>query len=77
MFDGIFELFAQVLSFFYDLVPNYAIAIALLTLARDGDHHALHAQGHPQHDPDAAAPARDEASSRSSTRTTARSSTKS
>ena len=32
MFDGVFDLFAQVLSFFYDLVPNYAIAIALLTL---------------------------------------------
>ena len=32
MFDGFFELFAQTLSFFYDLVPNYAIAIALLTL---------------------------------------------
>ncbi len=32
MFDGIFEVFAQTLSFFYDLVPNYAIAIALLTL---------------------------------------------
>ena len=32
MFDGIFELFAKTLSFFYDLVPNYAIAIALLTL---------------------------------------------
>jgi YidC/Oxa1 family membrane protein insertase len=32
MFDGIFEVFAQVLSFFYDLIPNYAIAIALLTL---------------------------------------------
>src|SRR6187401_2903607 len=32
MFDGVFDLFAQVLSFFYDLVPNYAVAIALLTL---------------------------------------------
>ena len=32
MFDGIFELFAQTLSFFYDLIPNYAIAIVLLTL---------------------------------------------
>ena len=32
MFDGVFELFAQTLSFFYDLVPNYAIAIVLLTL---------------------------------------------
>jgi YidC/Oxa1 family membrane protein insertase len=32
MFDGIFELFAQLISFFYDLVPNYAAAIALLTL---------------------------------------------
>ena len=32
MFDGIFELFAQTLSFFYDIIANYAIAIALLTL---------------------------------------------
>jgi YidC/Oxa1 family membrane protein insertase len=32
MFDGLFEIVAQTLSFFYDLVPNYAIAIALLTL---------------------------------------------
>ena len=32
MFDAIYEFLAQVLSFFYDLVPNYAIAIALLTL---------------------------------------------
>ena len=32
MFDGVFDVFAEVLSFFYDLVPNYAIAIALLTL---------------------------------------------
>ena len=32
MFDGVFELFAQTLSFFYNLVPNYAIAIVLLTL---------------------------------------------
>jgi YidC/Oxa1 family membrane protein insertase len=32
MFDGVFDVFAQVLSFFYELVPNYAVAIALLTL---------------------------------------------
>ena len=32
MFDQLFDVFAQVLSFFYDLVPNYAIAIALLTV---------------------------------------------
>ena len=32
MFDGIFDLFAETLNFFYTLVPNYAIAIALLTL---------------------------------------------
>jgi len=32
MFDSLFEVVAQTLSFFYDLVPNYAIAIALLTL---------------------------------------------
>ena len=32
MFDGVFDVFAEALSFFYDLVPNYAIAIALLTL---------------------------------------------
>ena len=36
MFDGVFDVFAEVLNFFYTLVPNYAIAIALLTLARDG-----------------------------------------
>src|SRR5215210_3959730 len=32
MFDGLFEVIAKVLSFFYDLIPNYAVAIALLTL---------------------------------------------
>ncbi|MDQ2648065.1 MAG: YidC/Oxa1 family membrane protein insertase [Actinomycetota bacterium] len=32
MFDGLFEVTANTLSFFYDLVPNYAVAIALLTL---------------------------------------------
>jgi len=32
MFDGLFEVIAKTLSFFYDLVPNYAIAIAMLTL---------------------------------------------
>jgi YidC/Oxa1 family membrane protein insertase len=32
MFDGIFDLFAETLNFFYTLVPNYAIAIALLTV---------------------------------------------
>src|SRR5688572_27861744 len=32
MFDGLFEVTAKTLSFFYDLIPNYAIAIALLTL---------------------------------------------
>jgi YidC/Oxa1 family membrane protein insertase len=32
MFDGVFELFAQTLSFFYDLIANYAVAIMLLTL---------------------------------------------
>jgi YidC/Oxa1 family membrane protein insertase len=32
MFDGVFELFAQTISFFYDLIANYAIAIMLLTL---------------------------------------------
>jgi len=32
MFDGIFELFAQTLNFFYTIIANYAIAIALLTL---------------------------------------------
>ncbi|MFL6205238.1 MAG: YidC/Oxa1 family membrane protein insertase [Acidimicrobiales bacterium] len=32
MFDGIFDLFAETLNFFYELIPNYAIAIALLTL---------------------------------------------
>src|SRR3546814_17668270 len=32
MFDGLFELIAPVLSFFYALVPNYAITTAMLTL---------------------------------------------
>jgi len=32
MFDGLFEVIAKTLSFFYDLVPNYAFAIAMLTL---------------------------------------------
>ncbi|MET0903639.1 MAG: YidC/Oxa1 family membrane protein insertase [Acidimicrobiales bacterium] len=32
MFDGVFDVFAEVLNFFYTHVPNYAIAIALLTL---------------------------------------------
>jgi YidC/Oxa1 family membrane protein insertase len=32
MFDGLFRVIAQTLSFFYDLVPNYAVAIAMLTL---------------------------------------------
>lgn len=32
MFEALFELFANTLSFFYDLVPSYAVAIALLTL---------------------------------------------
>jgi len=32
MFDGLFEIIAKTLSFFYDLVPNYAFAIAMLTL---------------------------------------------
>ncbi len=32
MFDGLFEVTAKTLSVFYDLVPNYAIAIAMLTL---------------------------------------------
>jgi YidC/Oxa1 family membrane protein insertase len=32
MFDGIFEFSAEVLNFFYSLVPNYAVAIILLTL---------------------------------------------
>jgi YidC/Oxa1 family membrane protein insertase len=32
MFDGLFEVIAKTLSVFYDLIPNYAVAIALLTL---------------------------------------------
>lgn len=32
MFDGLFEVIAKMLSVFYDLVPNYAFAIAMLTL---------------------------------------------
>lgn len=32
MLNGLFELIANTLNFFYTLVPNYAIAIALLTL---------------------------------------------
>ena len=33
MFDAIFTALAWLLSFFYTLVPNYAVAIGLLTLA--------------------------------------------
>jgi YidC/Oxa1 family membrane protein insertase len=33
MFDGLFEIIAKTLSVFYDLVPDYAFAIAMLTLA--------------------------------------------
>jgi YidC/Oxa1 family membrane protein insertase len=32
MFDGLFEVIAKTLSVFYDLIPNYAVSIALLTL---------------------------------------------
>jgi YidC/Oxa1 family membrane protein insertase len=32
MFDGLFEIIAKTLSVFYDLVPDYAVAIGLLTL---------------------------------------------
>jgi YidC/Oxa1 family membrane protein insertase len=32
MFDGLFKVIARTISFFYDLVPNYAVAIAMLTL---------------------------------------------
>lgn len=32
MFDSIFEVSAQILDFFYGIVPNYAIAIMLMTL---------------------------------------------
>jgi YidC/Oxa1 family membrane protein insertase len=32
MLDGLFDLIASTLNFFYELVPNYAVAIALLTL---------------------------------------------
>ena len=32
MFDSIFEVAASILNFFYSLVPNYAIAIMLMTL---------------------------------------------
>src|SRR5688572_9150859 len=33
MFDIVFSVLAGLLSFFYDLVPNYGIAIALLTVS--------------------------------------------
>jgi YidC/Oxa1 family membrane protein insertase len=33
VFDPFFDLFATLLSFFYDLVPNYGVAIILLTIA--------------------------------------------
>jgi YidC/Oxa1 family membrane protein insertase len=33
MFDALFEAIAKTLSVFYDLVPNYAFAVAMLTLA--------------------------------------------
>src|SRR5918993_611648 len=31
MLDGLFELISGLLNFFYELIPNYAVAIALLT----------------------------------------------
>jgi YidC/Oxa1 family membrane protein insertase len=33
MLDGLFDLISSLLNFFYELVPNYAVAIALLTCA--------------------------------------------
>jgi YidC/Oxa1 family membrane protein insertase len=33
MFDGLFDLVSSLLNFFYELIPDYAAAIALLTLA--------------------------------------------
>ena len=30
---GFFEVFANILSFFYSLIPSYGLAIILLTLA--------------------------------------------
>jgi YidC/Oxa1 family membrane protein insertase len=33
MFDGLFDLVSTLLNFFYELIPDYAAAIALLTLA--------------------------------------------
>ncbi len=33
LYEWLFRLFATILAFFYALIPNYAIAIALLTLA--------------------------------------------
>ena len=50
-------------DFFYDLDPELRDRHRAADAARDGHHHAVHAQGHPQHDPDAAAPAGDAASS--------------
>ena len=44
MLNGLFELIANTLNFFY-IVPNYAVAIAA-DLCRDDHHHAAHAQGH-------------------------------
>lgn len=32
MFDPLYRLLGQVLSFFYDLIPNYGVAIILLTI---------------------------------------------
>lgn len=32
MFDALYELLGYVLSFFYDLIPNYGVAIILLTI---------------------------------------------
>jgi YidC/Oxa1 family membrane protein insertase len=33
MLDGLFDLISSLLNFFYELIPNYAVAIALLTCA--------------------------------------------
>jgi len=52
IFQPIFHLFGWILAYCYGLVPNYAIAIVMLTVVIMG-HYPLHHQEHEIHDGDA------------------------
>ena len=56
----IFVVVGYVLAFFYGLIPNYAVAIALLTDRGDDRRLPAHACQRPLHDADAASLAGDE-----------------